>query len=167
MGRWPPYGGGREGRFDCIYIIYIYIILYFIYIYIHTYIYIYIILYFIYIYTHIYYLFYLYIYIYIYIYIISVNMATKDTKRKEQPGYTDNWQKGKSLIASLSYSLEENILCDVTFVVGETRECVRAHRLILSLRSCVFLAMLTGLMAEQDDIEIPDIGADIFNTFLK
>ena len=19
MGRWPPYGGGREGRFDCIY----------------------------------------------------------------------------------------------------------------------------------------------------
>ena len=26
MDRWPPYGGGREGRFDCIYIyIYIYI----------------------------------------------------------------------------------------------------------------------------------------------
>ena len=24
MDRWPPYGGGREGRFDCIYI-YIYI----------------------------------------------------------------------------------------------------------------------------------------------
>ena len=20
MDRWPPYGGGREGRFDCIYI---------------------------------------------------------------------------------------------------------------------------------------------------
>ena len=24
MDRWPPYGGGREGRFDCIYILYIY-----------------------------------------------------------------------------------------------------------------------------------------------
>ena len=35
MDRWPPYGGGREGRFDCIYI-YIYI-----YIYIHTHTHIY------------------------------------------------------------------------------------------------------------------------------
>ena len=35
MDRWPPYGGGREGRFDCIYI---YIYIYIIYIYTHIYV---------------------------------------------------------------------------------------------------------------------------------
>ncbi|XP_041356595.1 BTB/POZ domain-containing protein 6-like [Gigantopelta aegis] len=94
-------------------------------------------------------------------------MATKESKSKVQSGFVDNWQKGKSVTDSLSYSLEEKILCDVTFMVGENRKRIQAHRLILSLRSCVFLAMLTGPLAEQDNIEIPDIDPDVFDQFLK
>ncbi|XP_041373947.1 BTB/POZ domain-containing protein 2-like [Gigantopelta aegis] len=94
-------------------------------------------------------------------------MATKESESEVQSGYVDNWQKGKSVIESLGYSLEENILCDVTFIVGENRKRIQAHRLILSLRSCVFLAMLTGPLAEQDEIEIPDIDSDVFDQFLR
>ncbi|XP_041373165.1 BTB/POZ domain-containing protein 2-like [Gigantopelta aegis] len=94
-------------------------------------------------------------------------MATKETESKVQSGYVDNWQKGKSVIESLGYSLEEKILCDVTFIVGGNRKRIQAHRLILSLRSCVFMAMLTGPLAEQDDIEIPDIDSDVFDQFVR
>ncbi|XP_041372636.1 BTB/POZ domain-containing protein 3-like [Gigantopelta aegis] len=94
-------------------------------------------------------------------------MATKESKSEVQSGYVDNWQKGKSVIESLGYSLEEKILCDVTFIVGENRKRIQAHRLILSLRSCVFMAMLTGPLAEQDDIEIPDIDSEVFDQFLR
>ncbi|XP_041372637.1 BTB/POZ domain-containing protein 6-like [Gigantopelta aegis] len=93
-------------------------------------------------------------------------MATKESE-SVQSGYVDNWQKGKSVIESLGYSLEEKILCDVTFIVGENRKRIQAHRLILSLRSCVFMAMLTGPLSEQDDIEIPDIDSDIFDQLLR
>ncbi|XP_041372633.1 uncharacterized protein LOC121385908 [Gigantopelta aegis] len=96
-----------------------------------------------------------------------VKMATKESESKVQSGFVDNWQKGKSVIESLRYSLEEQILCDVTFIVGENRKRIQAHRFILSLRSCVFMAMLTGPLAEQDEIEIPDIDSDTFEQVLQ
>ncbi|XP_041379355.1 BTB/POZ domain-containing protein 2-like, partial [Gigantopelta aegis] len=94
-----------------------------------------------------------------------VKMATKESK--VQSGFVDNWQKGKSVIESLKYSLKEKIMCDVTFIVGENRKRIQAHRFILSLRSCVFMAMLKGPLAEQDDIEIPDIESDTFEQVLQ
>ncbi|XP_041373870.1 BTB/POZ domain-containing protein 6-like [Gigantopelta aegis] len=94
-------------------------------------------------------------------------MATKVSESEVQSGFVENWQKGKSVIESLRYSLEEKILCDVTFIVGENRKRIQAHRFMLSLRSCVFLAMLTGPLVEQDNIEIPDIDPDVFDQFLK
>ncbi|XP_041372640.1 BTB/POZ domain-containing protein 2-like [Gigantopelta aegis] len=97
----------------------------------------------------------------------TVKMATKECDTKVQSGFVDDWQRGQTVIQSLRYSLEENILSDVTFIVGENRKRIQAHRLILSLRSCVFMAMLNGPLSEQDDIEIPDIESDIFEQALK
>ncbi|XP_041372641.1 BTB/POZ domain-containing protein 2-like [Gigantopelta aegis] len=94
-------------------------------------------------------------------------IATKQSESEVQSGFVDNWQNGKSVRQSLRYSLDEKILCDVTFIVGENRKRIQAHRLTLSLRSCVFLAMLTGPLAEEDDIEILDIDSDVFDQLLR
>ncbi|XP_041372614.1 BTB/POZ domain-containing protein 6-like [Gigantopelta aegis] len=57
-------------------------------------------------------------------------------------------------------------MCDVKFKVGEHKKSIEAHELILSLRSRVFEAMLTGPMAEQGSIVIPEVDPDIFEKFL-
>ncbi|XP_041373901.1 BTB/POZ domain-containing protein 6-like [Gigantopelta aegis] len=91
-------------------------------------------------------------------------MAAKDSEAKS--GFADNWQRGKSLIECLRYSLQQKSHCDVTFQVGKDRKSIPAHRLILTLRSGVFEAMLTGPLAEQENIAVPDIESDIFEQFL-
>ncbi|XP_041373887.1 BTB/POZ domain-containing protein 2-like isoform X3 [Gigantopelta aegis] len=91
-------------------------------------------------------------------------MAAKDSEAKS--GFADNWQRGKSLKECLRYSLQQNSHCDVTFQVGKDRKSIPAHRLILTLRSGVFEAMLTGPLAEQENIALPDIESDIFEQFL-
>ncbi|XP_041373888.1 BTB/POZ domain-containing protein 2-like isoform X4 [Gigantopelta aegis] len=91
-------------------------------------------------------------------------MAAKYSVTKS--GFADNWQRGKSLIECLRYSLQQKSHCDVTFQVGKDRKSIPAHRLILTLRSRVFEAMLTGPLAEQDNIAVPDIDSDIFEQFL-
>ncbi|XP_041373894.1 BTB/POZ domain-containing protein 6-like isoform X2 [Gigantopelta aegis] len=91
-------------------------------------------------------------------------MAARDSASKT--GFVNNWQSGKSGVECLRYSLQQKTHCDVTFSVGEDRKSIPAHRLILSLRSCVFEAMLTGPLAEQENIVIPDIESDIFDQFL-
>ncbi|XP_041347072.1 BTB/POZ domain-containing protein 6-like [Gigantopelta aegis] len=57
-------------------------------------------------------------------------------------------------------------MCDVRFEVGEHKKSIEAHKLILCSRSRVFEAMLTGPMAEQGSIVIPEVDPDIFETFL-
>ncbi|XP_041346723.1 BTB/POZ domain-containing protein 2-like [Gigantopelta aegis] len=94
----------------------------------------------------------------------SSTMAANDSEAKS--GFADNWQRGKSLIECLRYSLQQNSHCDVTFQVGKDRKSIPAHRLILTLRSCIFEAMLTGPMPEQENIALPDIESDIFEQFL-
>ena len=101
-------------------------------------------------------------------------MATKKTaqhSKKNAPqtesGFADRWQRNKSIVECLKYSLQRNHLSDVTFVVGSEQKCLSAHKLILSLRSSVFEKMLTGPMAEQEKIMLPDIEEDIFEQFLQ
>ncbi|XP_041378646.1 BTB/POZ domain-containing protein 2-like [Gigantopelta aegis] len=94
-------------------------------------------------------------------------MATKKSPRQTKSGFVDSWQRGKSVIECLKHSLLQKIHVDVTFSVGQTRKSVKAHKLILSLRSCVFDAMLQGPMANQDNIAIPDVEAEIFEEFLN
>jgi len=78
-----------------------------------------------------------------------------------------DWQCNKSLTECLGHLLEEKIATDVTFLLGEDRQLVRAHKLILISRSPVFYAMLEGPMSEKAVIPIPDFSKDAFELFLR
>ncbi|XP_033725452.1 BTB/POZ domain-containing protein 6-like [Pecten maximus] len=78
-----------------------------------------------------------------------------------------DWQGGKTLIESFDHLLTSGIASDVTFIVGEERNRISAHRLVLLSRSPVFYAMLEGPMAEKGEITIPDISSETFKLFLR
>ncbi|XP_041373225.1 BTB/POZ domain-containing protein 2-like [Gigantopelta aegis] len=94
-------------------------------------------------------------------------MTTRKRPRLSQSGFVNSWPREKSITQCLRYSLENKVLTDVTFKVGREQNIVQAHRLILSIRSCVFEAMFNGPLAEQDEIVIPDVELDLFEKFLK
>ncbi|KAK3106118.1 hypothetical protein FSP39_013095 [Pinctada imbricata] len=79
----------------------------------------------------------------------------------------EHWQCNKTLPQCMTYMLDNEIMCDVTFLLGEERQEVHAHKYMLASRSPVFHAMLEGPMAERGKIEIPDIEKDIFHVFLR
>ncbi|KAL5016782.1 hypothetical protein ScPMuIL_006371 [Solemya velum] len=84
------------------------------------------------------------------------------------PPAKSDWQAGKSLMECTRFMFENEIACDVTFLVGGAKDEVRAHKFILISRSPVFSAMFCGPMAEsQESIPIPDIHADNFRTMLR
>jgi len=61
-------------------------------------------------------------------------------------------------------------LCDVTFIVGEEREEIHAHRLILANRSEYFNAMLNSSFREGQagaKIELPHVQPFVFSAILK
>ncbi|KAK3105631.1 hypothetical protein FSP39_002314 [Pinctada imbricata] len=80
---------------------------------------------------------------------------------------TEHWQCGKPLSQCMAYMLDNEIMCDVTFRLGEERLEVHAHKYMLASRSPVFHAMLNGPMTEKGNIEISDIEKDIFMIFLR
>ncbi|XP_046368506.2 BTB/POZ domain-containing protein 6-like isoform X1 [Haliotis rufescens] len=79
----------------------------------------------------------------------------------------DNWQSGKSLAETNLHMLDSLLLADVTFLVGDQRETIQAHKFILVSRSCVFHTMFCGSIPETGQMLIPDIQADNFKTFLR
>ncbi|KAL5016781.1 hypothetical protein ScPMuIL_006370 [Solemya velum] len=84
------------------------------------------------------------------------------------PPTESDWQTGKSLMECTEFMLENEIACDVTFLTGEAKDEVRAHKFILISRSPVFSAMFCGAMAEtEESIPIPHIHADTFRTMLR
>ncbi|XP_041373524.1 BTB/POZ domain-containing protein 6-like [Gigantopelta aegis] len=93
-------------------------------------------------------------------------MEEKKIARQTESDFIESWQRGKSLSQSLVYARDHKIMCDVTFKVGEHKKSIEAHKLILCSRSRVFEAMLTGPMAEQGSIVIPEVDPDIFEQFL-
>jgi hypothetical protein len=63
---------------------------------------------------------------------------------------------------------EHEIACDVTFVVGPTKDTVHAHKYVLISRSPVFYAMFCGPMAESGgDVVIPDVDLRAFRSLLR
>lgn len=64
------------------------------------------------------------------------------------------WQKHLNVTSSLHYMLENDIMTDITFIMGSGK--VRGHRLIMSARSSV----LMRLMEECKDSTL-DLGEDI------
>jgi hypothetical protein len=78
----------------------------------------------------------------------------------------EDWQSSKSLTECNRYMLENNIGCDVTFLVGEERTKILAHKYILIGRSCVFFAMFNGPLAEtSEEITLPDIEPNVFRIY--
>ena len=79
-----------------------------------------------------------------------------------------DWQSKKSFGDTNLYMLEKQVGCDITFLVGEDKAAVRAHRFILVSRSCLFYAMLEGPLAEHSGtVTIPDIEKDIFEILIR
>ncbi|XP_046576055.1 BTB/POZ domain-containing protein 6-like [Haliotis rubra] len=85
----------------------------------------------------------------------------------DNSGFVDNWQSGKTLAECNLHMLTSEDSCDVSFLVGKEGKLVRAHRYVLSSRSCVFYAMLCGPLAEKEDIKIPDVEEELFSEALR
>ncbi|KAL5017580.1 hypothetical protein ScPMuIL_007169 [Solemya velum] len=77
------------------------------------------------------------------------------------------WQSEKSILECHQHMLEEEVAADVTFIVGKKKQEVRAHKYMLICRSPVFHAMFCGPLAEDNNINIPDIEPDVFLVFLS
>ncbi|XP_076070730.1 BTB/POZ domain-containing protein 2-like isoform X2 [Mytilus galloprovincialis] len=85
-----------------------------------------------------------------------------DNQKKEP----DDWRKNKTLQDCMLYMLQNEIMCDVTFRVGESRKMIKAHKNILASRSQVFHTMFEGSLPEKGEISIPDIDEDTFSNLL-
>ena len=80
----------------------------------------------------------------------------------------DDWQGSKSVIESNRHMLLQQLDCDITFICGESKDYIGAHKYVLTSRSNVFHAMFHGRLAETENtITIPDIELNIFMAMLK
>ncbi|KAL5018964.1 hypothetical protein ScPMuIL_004686 [Solemya velum] len=96
---------------------------------------------------------------------------TKDANRCEMTTAGKacrEWRSGKSFSECSKYMFEHQIAFDVTFLVGEYRQEIQAHKFVLISRSLVFETMLCGPLAETyEAIPVPDIEPDAFKTMLR
>ncbi|XP_033748459.1 BTB/POZ domain-containing protein 2-like isoform X1 [Pecten maximus] len=100
----------------------------------------------------------------------TIKMAQPATEEAEPDMATPyDWQVGKTLAGTNRYMLNNEIGCDVAFLLGDDRSEVYAHKYVLISRSCVFCAMLHGPMAEKTSeyIHIPDIKRETFKQLLE
>ncbi|CAC5401246.1 BTBD3_6 [Mytilus coruscus] len=77
------------------------------------------------------------------------------------------WMENKTLPECMMYMLKNEIICDVTFLVGENCKPIKAHRYMLCSRSPVFHTMFQGSMPETNNINVPDIDENTFDLVLK
>ncbi|XP_063438764.1 BTB/POZ domain-containing protein 2-like [Mytilus trossulus] len=80
---------------------------------------------------------------------------------------TTDWRDNKGLPECMMYMLQKEIMCDVTFRVGDDRTPIKAHKYMLSSRSDVFHTMFEGSLPEKGDITLPDVDEDTFRDILK
>lgn len=87
------------------------------------------------------------------------------------PRDADDWQNHLNVLESNRFMLENQIDCDVSFVLlppgGETVN-IGAHRYPLICRSPVFFAMFSGPLANgEKEIRITDIAPSTFWQLLR
>ncbi|KOB76781.1 BTB/POZ domain-containing protein 2 [Operophtera brumata] len=86
-------------------------------------------------------------------------------------GRLHNWQATKTTVKErLSFLFNNEILCDVHFIVGKdaNQQVIPAHKFVLSVGSAVFDAMFNGVLAtKSDEIELPDVEPAAFLHLLK
>ena len=82
----------------------------------------------------------------------------------------EDWQNSRGVLASNRYMLDNQVECDVQFVISTpdgARVYISAHSYVLISRSPVFNAMLNGPMAENKNrIRICDVTPEAFNHLL-
>ncbi|KAK3100650.1 hypothetical protein FSP39_023079 [Pinctada imbricata] len=74
---------------------------------------------------------------------------------------------GRTLGECLGKYLDEQTDTDVSFIVGEDKIEVKAHRMVLQCRSPVFSRMLSQTFHDGGDIEIKDTLVDNFKTLIR
>lgn len=80
----------------------------------------------------------------------------------------ENVSKPYSLLDQARALFNQPDLADVFFVVGENKERICAHRIVLAVGSPAFKQMFYGGLKEENDvIEIPDLTAAGFKNALR
>lgn len=80
----------------------------------------------------------------------------------------EDWQAERSLVDCNKFMLQNQINCDVTFLLGLKRESITAHKYMLISRSSVFQSIFCGTIAgdRTEMIPVSDIEPDIFRAML-
>lgn len=66
--------------------------------------------------------------------------------------------------------LDNELACDIEFLVGSDSKSIKAHRYMLTSRSPVFFAMLCGDLAVSDNsspVVVPDVTYEAFKIMLR
>lgn len=78
------------------------------------------------------------------------------------------WQYSALYEDTNTYMLENEVLCDVTFLVGEAKEEMKCHKYILVSRSPVFYTMFCGSVPETTGrVVVPDIDTDVWKSLIR
>lgn len=94
-----------------------------------------------------------------------------DVEQLSRPPNEDNfnWQSSYSTVMErLKFLLFNNLMSDVTFIVGSQKERIPAHKFVLSFGSTVFEAMFYRMLATRsNEIELPDVEPSAFRNLLR
>ena len=63
--------------------------------------------------------------------------------------------------------LHDERFCDVTFLVGPSKEVIRAHKIFLKARSAMLRENFSDKWDDKDTIELPQFDPKAFKSFLK
>ncbi|KAL4226575.1 BTB (POZ) domain containing 6 [Mactra antiquata] len=78
-----------------------------------------------------------------------------------------DWRSKIGVAESVEHLYNEKVMSDITFIFTD-KEPLKAHKVILGMRSAVFEAMFYGAMSEKNnEVHITDINRDIFDMMLK
>ena len=82
----------------------------------------------------------------------------------------EDWQAGRSLVDCNKFMFLNEINCDVTFLLGQKKEPVKAHKYILISRSSVFQSIFCGTISGSNEgndvIPVSDVDVDTFKALL-
>lgn len=81
----------------------------------------------------------------------------------------EDWQAGRTIADCNKFMLQNEINCDVIFLLGQKKESVKAHKYMLISRSSVFQSIFTGSISNEnrnDTIPVSDITPETFKELL-
>ncbi|WAR09972.1 BTBD6-like protein [Mya arenaria] len=79
----------------------------------------------------------------------------------------EDWQGERNLVDCNRFMFQNQINCDVTFLLGLKREAISAHKYMLVCRSSVFQSIFCGTIAgDKNTIPVSDVEPDTFRGLL-